>query len=353
MDMKEYFKLNDKCNINSAKITSIDENIGKLNDLYEKNESEIIFYSKRIESLMTNIISLRNQMDDILKREKEQKLDLTQFLEKNIFYNFIATLKSEKIKIEKNFEEMLKSINNISNNLTKKCDSDDLKTFEDLINKKIEEMKFLNIKRFADKIDTNKNLKYIEAQIKHIIDLYIKKKDIKEKWLLAKKPIGGYSCASCESFIGDLKNKESFVPWNQYPQREPEKNFRVGNGFSRMLNMLDIENMENKFNDFSCQKGNESDEEDKKNLEEKRIKYRIKYTSSNKKISPNNNRNNNSALLKSNTPKMVLSSISSLKNSNIKILPKLHFSKNEELSNYIINEKKHLDISEDEIKKES
>ena len=95
---------------------------------------------------------------------------LTQFLEKNIFYNFIATLKSEKIKIEKNFEEMLKSINNISNNLTKKCDSDDLKTFEDLINKKIEEMKFLNIKRFADKIDTNKNLKYIEAQIKHIID---------------------------------------------------------------------------------------------------------------------------------------------------------------------------------------
>ena len=353
MDMKEYFELNDKCNINSAKITSIDENIGKLNDLYEKNESEIIFYSKRIESLMTNIISLRNQIDDILKREKEQKLDLTQFLEKNIFYNYIATSKSEKIKIEKNFEEMLKSINNISKNLTKKCDSDDLKTFEDLINKKIEEMKFLNIKRFADKIDTNKNLKYIEAQIKHIIDLYIKKKDIKEKWLLAKKPIGGYSCASCESFIGDLKNKESFVPWNQYPQREPEKNFRVGNGFSRMLNMLDIENMENKFNDFSCQKGNESDEGDKKNLEEKRIKHRIKYTSSNKKISPNNNRNNNSALLKSNTPKMVLSSISSLKNSNIKILPKLHFSKNEELSNYIINEKEHLDISEDEIKKES
>ena len=37
-------------------------------------------------------------------------------------------------------------------------------------------MKFLNIKRFADKIDTNKNLKYIEAQIKHIIELYIKKR---------------------------------------------------------------------------------------------------------------------------------------------------------------------------------
>ena len=173
--------------------------------------------------------------------------------------------------------------------------------------------------------------------------------NIKEKWLLAKKPIGGYSCASCESYIGDLKNKENFVPWNQYPQRKPEKNLRIGNGFSRILNMLDIENMENKFNDFSCQKGNESDEEDKKNLEEKRIKHRIKYTPSNKQISPNNN---NSAFLKSKTPKIFLSSISSLKNSNIKILPQLHFSKNEELSNYIINEKENLDISEGEINKE-
>ena len=47
MDMKEYFELNDKCNINSAKITSIDENLGKLNDLYEKSEKVKLYFIQK------------------------------------------------------------------------------------------------------------------------------------------------------------------------------------------------------------------------------------------------------------------------------------------------------------------
>jgi len=41
-----------------------------------------------------------------------------------------------------------------------------------------------------------------------------------DKWWLAKKPMGGNSCASCEAYIGDLQEDNTFIPWNQYPARE-------------------------------------------------------------------------------------------------------------------------------------
>lgn len=41
-----------------------------------------------------------------------------------------------------------------------------------------------------------------------------------ENWLLAKKPLGGNSCASCESYIGDINNTTQYLAWNKYPSRE-------------------------------------------------------------------------------------------------------------------------------------
>ena len=42
-----------------------------------------------------------------------------------------------------------------------------------------------------------------------------------DNWLLAKKPLGGNSCASCEAYIGDLHDNTQYVPWNKYPMRDP------------------------------------------------------------------------------------------------------------------------------------
>ena len=70
-----------------------------------------------------------------------------------------------------------------------------------------------------------------------------------ENWLLATKPITGFSCAACESYIGDLKTeKERYIPWNKLPTKEGgEKLYRMGNGFSKMLSMLNFDNTGNVF----------------------------------------------------------------------------------------------------------
>ncbi len=49
-----------------------------------------------------------------------------------------------------------------------------------------------------------------------------------DNWLLAKKPLGGHSCASCESYIGDIHESSQFLPWKKYPAREGnERVYRV------------------------------------------------------------------------------------------------------------------------------
>ena len=70
----------------------------------------------------------------------------------------------------------------------------------------------------------------------------MKKDENSENWLLAKKPLGGFSCASCESYIGDLKENNEKILWNQLPERDfiTTNTNRIGNGFSRILNLVNI-----------------------------------------------------------------------------------------------------------------
>ena len=333
VNTKEFFDLKDKYNLQLAKINNLEDGIQRSQDLNEKNSSDLIFYAKRIEGLTTNTMSLRTQLEDLIKKDESKILDLSKYVEKSRFNKYLKSLEPEKLKTDSNFEELRNLIDDMGNVLTKKCNAEDFKTFEDIINTKLEELKLLNTKKFADKIDTNRSLKYLDSQIKHIIDVYLKKADKSESWLIAKKPMGGYLCASCETYIGDLKKKESYMPWNKYPQREKDQNYRVGNGFSRMLNML---NIELKNNDISNEKEIESDEEVKKYFEDNRIKIRIKNSVNNKDMNLNSKdkieKSNISAMMKSNSNNNLFNSQASSKNTNTNILPKLYLNKNEELS---------------------
>ena len=122
----------------------------------------------------------------------------------------------------------------------------DLKVLEDVVLGKIEELKISSSKKFADHYDTSKTFKYLEQQIKYITQVFIKKIEKGDNWLLAKKPINTV-CASCESYIGELKDTGTYVPWNKYPSKDPnDKLYRLGNGFSKMLQMIQIDENEKK-----------------------------------------------------------------------------------------------------------
>ena len=107
----------------------------------------------------------------------------------------------------------------------------------------IEELKIFISKKYLDKNDAQRNFKLIEMQLKQIIETGTINKD-SENWLLAKKPMNNYVCASCENYLGELKNKNIFLPWNKIPLRE-EKKYRMGQGFSKMLQLVNMDILKN------------------------------------------------------------------------------------------------------------
>ena len=99
----------------------------------------------------------------------------------------------------------------------------------------------------------NRGIKYLDQQIKNIIQVYIKKIDKGDSnWLLAKKPITNNNmCASCESFIGELKDSNDdnnlYIPWSKYPVKDTnDKLYRIGQGYSKMLQDLQIDENDKK-----------------------------------------------------------------------------------------------------------
>ena len=114
----------------------------------------------------------------------------------------------------------------------------------------LEEFKDRTNKFYPKKSEINKNFKALELQIKQIYEYIIKKDENSENWLLAKKPIGGFSCASCESYLGDLKENNEKVIWNQLPERDilTTNTNRIGNGFSRILNLVNVSKENNSRN---------------------------------------------------------------------------------------------------------
>ena len=98
-------------------------------------------------------------------------------------------------------------------------------------------------KQFADKADTRKALKIHEKQFQNLYNLIMSKGgggQNEEDAMFSKKPLGGLSCASCEKGLVDMHGKRvEFMPWNKLPFRDPaERIARVGQGFSKMLSMI-------------------------------------------------------------------------------------------------------------------
>ena len=217
-----------------------------------------------IQNIKRKLESLTNKVHDLATNEQENQnnasksiskhqniVDNNKYLEIGIFKEFKEQVIKEFNNVNENFAQIRRLIDDIVATLKQKTTFKDLKALEDDLLAKLEELRIACSRKFADKVETNKNIKYLDQQIKHITQVYIKKMEKGDNWLLAKKPLNGNLCASCESYIGDLKENNTYVPWNKYPMRDPnDKLYRLGNGFSKMLQMIQVDENE-KLNNFA------------------------------------------------------------------------------------------------------
>ena len=176
--------------------------------------------------------------------------DKNKFIENKNFDDFKAQIVKEFNNINDNFINSRKLLDELIDSVRNRTSFKDLKALEDAVMSQMEELKISSSKKFADRNEVNKTIKYLDQQIRNIVQIYIKKIDKGENWLLAKKPITNNLCASCESYIGDLKDSNDnnlYIPWNKYPVKDPnDKLYRMGHGFSKMLQMIQVDENDKK-----------------------------------------------------------------------------------------------------------
>ena len=148
-----------------------------------------------------------------------------------------------------------------------------------------------------DKADFAKNIKQLELEIK-ALDLENKKSDA-DSWIMAKKPVGCFNCATCETNIKNENPSNEYLVWNKYPQQD--KIYRMGQGFSHMLQMMTSEFIKSIGN---AQKENDND------LSKSYLKYSNNLMLERNQLNINNNnfnteRKNSASVLRVNDKEQI------------------------------------------------
>ena len=153
----------------------------------------------------------------------------------NILIKLQLDAKDLKERLEKNFKDLSIRTKENEDSLQKKAGLDKLKEYEIFFNNQIKESFEDSIKKFADKLETKRALKYLEKLLKDSESIKIIRDG--DDAMLARKPLGGWSCASCQKDLEKLKGTIApYQTWNKLPFRDPaDRIARAGPGFSRML----------------------------------------------------------------------------------------------------------------------
>ena len=96
-----------------------------------------------------------------------------KLLELRVYEEFKSQIIKEFTNVNDNFTHLRKLVDDILNSLKNKSSYKDLKSLEDEIIIKLEDLKLASIKKFPDRIETIKKIKYLGRQIKNILYKYI------------------------------------------------------------------------------------------------------------------------------------------------------------------------------------
>ena len=242
--------LSDK-NQQMAELEVLNNNISSLkNQLNEfmadkTDHNNLNLLGKKFEAAQNILYRSQILMDDYEKEKKRyQNLDPKKVVTTDSYEEFKSNINKTINNFHKEFQEMKTEIlDKNSKFLGSQASLKDLKNLEDDLLLKMDELYTSVNDKFAEKNLIIRNNKILELKMKHIVENY-KKNDKSDTWLLSKIPIG-HLCASCESYLGDIKDTANtkYVPWNKYPTKDSaDKLYRVGAGYSRMLQMISPDN---------------------------------------------------------------------------------------------------------------
>jgi len=255
LEMEDYVKKDD--------IKYIYNKLDKYENELSKLKSFVISQNEVNAKYREDILKIKNSFDNI----KRTFSAINKLFENNSLSQIIENINDMSYKMveKEEYNETMKEINKTLYNLKidvndhnrildsimpliqKILTMEDLNKFESTVTELIEKQIVDAKGKFADKKEIVKSIQSIESQVKKFMKNLEKEreKEKNEGAILASKPVGGYKCASCEAYIGELKDSYTYLPWNKI--QGIEKPYRLGSSFSRILQGLNIDNTFNPF----------------------------------------------------------------------------------------------------------
>ena len=238
-DLKELY------NFHYGDVELINDVKDSINLLYDDNRkaiNDIQALNRKIESITANVTALQAMPRG--GGDKGPTVDITKFIDTGKFMESSKALYKEIERLRKDNEDNRRNIDDILNQIKSMANADNVNNVEAKLTNLITEFKVVVNKKYADKYETNKIIKVLENQVKAIQEDASKKNEGGENWLLAKRPLNNFKCASCEANLENMNSNREYLPWNKYPARD-EKSYRMGSGFSHVLQMMSSELVKN------------------------------------------------------------------------------------------------------------
>ena len=229
-DLKELynFHLSDVDELNDIK-----DREAIINDELKKTIKDVQNIQQRLESINGNLSLLQNSPTN----GNMKIVDFSKYIDNQKLTEALKPFFKEFEKIFKEIDSFRRDISEIENQNKHNIKNATSKLEEDF-NNKLTELKDFVKKRYLEKMEFTKTIKSLEVQIKALGNE--PKKADADSWLLAKRPLKCFNCASCEANIKDDNyNTADYLPWKKYPRGE--KIHRMGQGFSHMLQMMTSE----------------------------------------------------------------------------------------------------------------
>ena len=287
-------KFEDLENVSENLRTIVDDSkkdIRIINDKYSK-----LF--KYLETIRGQVLTLLEKEDAQNKKSKDDyNLDLSALLTREEFFENKEKMNKKIDKILSKESDNYRMIQEIYKKLNNFVTETELQNLEQYFLNLLNETKIKIAKNYVDKSELQKNIKFLDIRIKQVEESSLKEN---ENWLLAKKPINGFLCASCEAYIGDLKSNDDVATWNKLADRKGKRNYRIGHGFSTMLKLINsdiLKRAEKENNNNSYINNNALKQDENKKINHNLPKIKILQNQMNQ----NNNEIQNGKMNNSNT----------------------------------------------------
>ena len=249
-DTKHILEELDKFNQELNKYKSIISNQKEMNI---KTREDMLRLKEEFDEIKQDFSSLNNLLENnSLNKLIENINNITdKFVEKSLYENDMKLINKKISKLQMDVNEHNRNFAELMPKLEGILDINEFnklkKNVEDLMSKS---GNLVSSNKSLDTQEIIKNIKSMEAQVKIFMkklenESEKEKERINDNCILASRPVGGFKCASCETYIGDIKENNIYLPWNKYHGQD--RPYRLGSSFSRILQGLNIEQNYNPF----------------------------------------------------------------------------------------------------------